>query len=1207
MGVRIQPYHPKKLCGNEKVGGAQDVKFNHSDQGLKNKEQNIQQIANTQNNDKKISSSQDKMIQNQKNPLNQFAQQKNSQQDLNELQIAQNNNQSQINPFFYNMDSKIQQKIPSKINANNNQCQSEFNNTYNHTQNQNLQNLQYKKSLLQSQNGNQQTQTDQCQIQLNQTNVNDQFQQDISSQKNKVNDQSQIMSKQPEKNLNQQNQVNQISSTNSQNDDSNPYQKSQDHSQLSQIHQGNNQQFEQIQIQDSSKSQQQLDKDQNDIQISQQQQNPANQSVLIPNQNGYSNSQQFSQNQKSQIFQNKNQQEQNQIDNQIPNNNTQNYYLVSQIYKDNNQYSQVEKFQNQTLPINSQQQLEEVQNCIHFSQNIALQQNNNGPSNSYQFSQNEKSQIVFQNKIQLLENQNMKDGYNHTLLIENDDKSKLQTQILQNHAQESSQNKFTNGKSYPNQVQQDQQNNPHSNLVQNMKNNSQIKQDQIQIEKLKNEKYLQQVQGQTIDQILQSKDIQYKNVENNQITQFLNTNDNYYTQDFNHNSIEFQNQVNQISQTNSEIDDSNPYQKAQDHSQLSQIHQGNNQQFEQIQIQVSSKSQQQLDKDQNDIQISQHQQNPANQKVLIQNQNGYSNSQQFSQNQKSQIFQNKIQQEQNQNDYQIPNNTQNHYLVSQSYKGNNQYSQVEKFQNQTLPINSQQQLEEVQNGNHFSQNIALQQNNNGPSNSYQFSQNEKSQIVFQNKSQLLKNQNMEDGYNHALLIENDDQSKLQTQIQQNHAQESSQNKFFNGKSYTNQVQQDQQNNPHSYLVQNMKNNSQIKQDQIQIEKLKNEIYLQLVQGQTIDSILQSKDIQYKNVENNHITQFLNTNDNYYTQDFNNNSIEFSFTYQDLIKIFQSLQFKNSVKKQIANQCIASIQNDINYQNYSVIINRILKDLKYPKFDQHQLKSNHKQTIYSYDLHSDNKQMHWHINFADNELFGFCLSNLFAQDEIQCAEHPLLYPVSRAMKLKNDNKFIPKTIDLNQATPILLYNVPHQVRFNFSPNQQIPTGIYGNNFKKYNYQQISTRMEILNQPKSTNLIAMAALQHGFGCYTIEQIKTLFQTAYLAFRQAKIFSQKETKNPNVEVTINTGNWGCGAFGNNMVLIGIVQHLAAYLANVSEIVYYTFNNEGTEAYLQAMKYYKQILQERYQEQSTDKIVDEWVRKIEMYKLKWGVSDGN
>ncbi|KAL4492947.1 hypothetical protein ABPG72_020726 [Tetrahymena utriculariae] len=853
--------HPNKLDDNyiqfeeEIKGRAYDPKFNNSELGQKNKEQNIQQIPNIKNNDKKNSSSQDKTIKDQNNPLNQSAQQK-------------------ISQYYYNnnMGSNIQQKIPSQTNANNKQCQSEFNNPYNHTQNQNLQNLPQKNSLLQSQNGNQQIQTDQCQIQLSQKNVNDQFQQDISSQKNKNNDQSQIMSKQPEKNLNQQNQVNQISQTDSQNDDSNPYQKVQDHSQLSQIHQGNNQQFEQIQIQDSSKSQQQLDKDQNDIQISQQQQNPANQSVLIQNKNGYSNSQQFSQNQKSQIFQNKNQQEQNQIDNQIP---------------------------------------------------------------------------------------------------------------------------------------------------------------------------------------------------------------NY--------------------------------------------------------------------------------------------------------------------------------NTQNHYLVSQIYKGNNQYSQVEKFQNQTLPINSQQQLEEVQNGNHFSQNILLQQNNNGPSNSYQFSQNEKSQIVFQNKSQLLKNQNMEDGYNHTLLIVNDDQSKLQTQIQQNHAQESSQNKFINGKSYPNQVQQDQQNNPRSYLVQNMKNNSQIKQDQIQIEKLKNEIYIQQVQGQAIDQILQSKDIQYKNVENNHITQFLNTNDNYYTQDFNNNSIEFSFTYQDLIKIFQSLQFKNSVKKQIANQCIASIQNDINYQNYSVIINRILKDLKYPKFDQHQLKSNHKQTIYSYDLHSDNKQMHWHINFADNELFGFCLSNLFAYDEIQCAEHPLLYPVSRAMKLKNDNKFIPKTIDLNQATPILLYNVPHQVRFNFSPNQQIPTGIYGNNFKKYNYQQISTRMEILNQPKSTNLIAMAALQHGFDCYTIEQIKTLFQTAYLAFRQAKIFSQKETKNPNVEVTINTGNWGCGAFGNNMVLIGIVQHLAAYLANVSEIVYYTFNNEGTEAYLLAMKYYNQILQERYQEQPTDKIVDEWVRKIEMYKFKWGVSDGN
>lgn len=41
------------------------------------------------------------------------------------------------------------------------------------------------------------------------------------------------------------------------------------------------------------------------------------------------------------------------------------------------------------------------------------------------------------------------------------------------------------------------------------------------------------------------------------------------------------------------------------------------------------------------------------------------------------------------------------------------------------------------------------------------------------------------------------------------------------------------------------------------------------------------------------------------------------------------------------------------------------------------------------LTDTNKWVDWHINFADFHLFGFYEGGLFAQDEMQVAEHPIL--------------------------------------------------------------------------------------------------------------------------------------------------------------------------------------------------------------------------
>jgi hypothetical protein len=48
----------------------------------------------------------------------------------------------------------------------------------------------------------------------------------------------------------------------------------------------------------------------------------------------------------------------------------------------------------------------------------------------------------------------------------------------------------------------------------------------------------------------------------------------------------------------------------------------------------------------------------------------------------------------------------------------------------------------------------------------------------------------------------------------------------------------------------------------------------------------------------------------------------------------------------------------------------------------------------------------------------------------------------------------------------------------------------------------------------------------------------------------------------VVVHTGFWGCGAFGGNRVLMALLQAIAAQLASLEVLVFYTFDSGGTQA---------------------------------------------
>lgn len=98
--------------------------------------------------------------------------------------------------------------------------------------------------------------------------------------------------------------------------------------------------------------------------------------------------------------------------------------------------------------------------------------------------------------------------------------------------------------------------------------------------------------------------------------------------------------------------------------------------------------------------------------------------------------------------------------------------------------------------------------------------------------------------------------------------------------------------------------------------------------------------------------------------------------------------------------------------------------------------------------------------------------------------------------------------------------------------------------------------------SSNIIAMSALEQqvssgGGGIYTIDEYERLLHTAYTAFSAARAASN----NDGNKCMINTGNWGCGAFGGHRAVACLVQVLAASLAGIESFHYYAFDQASLE----------------------------------------------
>lgn len=242
-------------------------------------------------------------------------------------------------------------------------------------------------------------------------------------------------------------------------------------------------------------------------------------------------------------------------------------------------------------------------------------------------------------------------------------------------------------------------------------------------------------------------------------------------------------------------------------------------------------------------------------------------------------------------------------------------------------------------------------------------------------------------------------------------------------------------------------------------------------------------------------------------------------------------------------------------------------------------------------------MDWHLNFAHWDLFAYYAGPLFAQDEMQVAEHPALASVRHALL---DNSLSTLTVEQGEPTPILAAGVERRCAIATDPNAAAgrPHGLYGNHFARAEGKAVERATQLLDPPTVSNILAMEAPANGHGRYTEAQLRTILTTAYTGFAAALAESQ-HLVGPKISVAIHTGYWGCGAYGGNRVLMPLLQMAAAVMAGVHALVFHAGPDGGP---YQVARHLLDDLLPDGESTATDRMI----QQIMAQDFEWGVGDG-
>jgi hypothetical protein len=250
-------------------------------------------------------------------------------------------------------------------------------------------------------------------------------------------------------------------------------------------------------------------------------------------------------------------------------------------------------------------------------------------------------------------------------------------------------------------------------------------------------------------------------------------------------------------------------------------------------------------------------------------------------------------------------------------------------------------------------------------------------------------------------------------------------------------------------------------------------------------------------------------------------------------------------------------------------------------------------------HGMDGAMDWHVNFADPRLFFGYGTSLFAQDEIQVAEHPALGSLREALVAMHGEV---RTCEAGESTPVLIAGVQRHcaIGLTMEAPHNLPN-IYGRAFGSAPEASIRRATCRLVPPTVSNILAMAAPSCGSGIYDRDVIERVLCTACTAFGAA-VSETRRLAGAGSRTVIHTGHWGCGAFGGNRELMATLQVLAAALTSCDALVFHAGDAKGVLDF-QRSERLVHGLRIVLDKGSTREVTH---RLAEM-KFRWGVSDGN
>ena len=243
---------------------------------------------------------------------------------------------------------------------------------------------------------------------------------------------------------------------------------------------------------------------------------------------------------------------------------------------------------------------------------------------------------------------------------------------------------------------------------------------------------------------------------------------------------------------------------------------------------------------------------------------------------------------------------------------------------------------------------------------------------------------------------------------------------------------------------------------------------------------------------------------------------------------------------------------------------------------------------------------WHLNFADECLFFAYGSSLFAQDEMQVAEHPLLGCVREALVAEGVE---PMTREPNGPTPWLVRGVERRVAIDTAPSSSKgrPNGLYGNEFARAEVAVVQRATRQLRPAPLTNIVAIAA-PIGHGPYQGVDLRYALTAALTGLRAAR-HETRRALGESATTTVHTGFWGCGAFGGNRELMLAIQLLAARAAGVEAVGWYLGDRSGAAVLPRS----RAVVAAAVRALGAKVALEDLVAHLERLGYEWGVSDGN